>query len=296
MNIPTSTEKDALTKMHREEREPVRMSGALSNAHSRTKASRTPQSKSVERLLSILPPLVLAFLFLASWYLGTTYGHINALFLPSLAAMFASLSDGISSGLFLKNAFVTIQESVSGFLLALAIALPLGYGLVKSRFLAFTLHPYLAAGQAIPAIVIAPVLIIWLGYGAVPNMLVCMLVVLFPMVMNTILGLQTIDQALTDAARVEGAAGWSLLANIEFPLALPSILTGVRTGFTLSITGALVAEFVQGGDQGLGSLLLVAKNQLNTPFMFATLVVLAGLAALYYAITWLLARVAEAAY
>jgi len=218
------------------------------------------------------------------------------LFLPSLAAMFASLSDGISSGLFLKNSLVTIQESVLGFLLALAIALPLGYGLVKSRLLASTLHPYLAAGQAIPAIVIAPVLIIWLGYGVVPNLLVCMLVVLFPMVMNTILGLQTIDRALTDAARVEGASGWSLLANIEFPLALPSILAGVRTGFTLSITGALVAEFVQGGDQGLGSLLLVAKNQLNTPFMFATLVVLAGLAALYYAITWLLTRVAEAVY
>jgi NitT/TauT family transport system permease protein len=87
-----------------------------------------------------------------------------------------------------------------------------------------------------------------------------------------------------------------LLSYIEFPLALPSILAAIRSGFTLSIVGALVAEFVAGGDQGLGALILIAKNQYNTPFMYATLVVLAALAALYYGSTWLLVKLAAAIY
>ncbi|MBA2391143.1 MAG: ABC transporter permease subunit [Ktedonobacteraceae bacterium] len=220
---------------------------------------------------------------------------MSALFLPAPADVFSSLGDGLSSGVMVSNALVTIEESVLGFLLALALALPLGYGLAKSRLLALTLNPYVAAGQAIPAIVVAPFFSLWLGYGLLPNMLVCALVVFFPILVNTILGVQTIDSTLTDAARVEGASGWSLLSRIEFPLALPAILAAIRTGFTLSIVGALVGEFV-GGGQGLGALVLMAKNQFNTPFMFATVLVLAGLAALYYGITWLLTKIAEAVY
>jgi NitT/TauT family transport system permease protein len=248
------------------------------------------------RLLSAVPALVLAGLILLVWYMLTTPGHVSSLFLPAPADVFSSLGDGLSSGVMLSNALVTIEESVLGFLLALVLALPLGYGLAKSRLLALTLQPYVAAGQAIPAIVIAPFFSLWLGYGLLPNMLVCTLVVFFPIIVNTILGVQTIDSTLTDAARVEGASGWSLLSQIEFPLALPSLLAAVRTGFTLSIVGALVGEFVGGGSMGLGTLVLMAKNQFNTPFMFATVLVLAGLAALYYGITWLLTKVAEAVY
>ena len=105
-----------------------------------------------------------------------------------------------------------------------------------------------------------------------------------------------IDASLTDAARVEGASGWSLLTNIEFPLALPPIMAAFRTCLTLAIVGALVAEFVIGGDQGLGSLVLQAKNQYNLPLMFATLIVLAVLAALYYGFAWLLTKLTEIMY
>jgi len=249
-----------------------------------------------QRALSIAPPIVLGIVLLLGWYLGTASGHISNLILPAPGDVWTSLTNGISSGIFLNNALVTISESLLGFLLALAIALPLGYGLAKSRLFAGAVQPYLAAGQAIPAIVIAPLLVIWLGYGLVPIVILCMLVVLFPMVITTVLGVQTIDHSLTDAARVEGASGWSMLAHIEFPLALPAILAAVRTGLTLSITGALVGEFVSGGDSGLGGLVLVAKDQLDIPLLFATLIVLAGLAALYYGASWLLIKLAEAVY
>jgi len=250
----------------------------------------------MERTLAVSPPIVLALILLVSWYLGATYGHVPSLFLPAPADVLTSLSNGFNSEILPNAVLVTAQESILGFLLGVLMALPLGYGLAKSRLLAAAVQPYLAAGQAIPAIVIAPLLIIWLGPGLLPNLILCMLIVLFPMVIATILGVQIIDQALLDAARVEGASGWSLLAYIEFPLALPAVLAGIRTGLTLSVMGAVVGEFVSGGDQGLGALVQIAKEQYDTPSLFAALLLLAALAALYYAASWLLVKLAEAVY
>jgi NitT/TauT family transport system permease protein len=275
---------------------PEQEPGVIRTVSGRAHDERAARLRAQGRLLNAIPPSVLGLLLLVGWYALGASGKVNVLILPAPADVLSSLLNGLGSGMYLSNTLVTVQESVLGFLLALAVALPLGYGVAKSRLLASTIQPYLAAGQAIPAIVIAPVLVLWLGYGWLPNMLVCALVVLFPMVINTILGIQTIDPQFTDAARVEGASGWSLLSYIEFPLALPSILAAIRSGFTLSIVGALVAEFVAGGDQGLGALILIAKNQYNTPFMYATLVVLAALAALYYGSTWLLVKLAAAIY
>ena len=260
------------------------------------KRARTDSLHHVRRVLTIAPPVMVALILFISWYVSTTYANINSLILPTPGDVLASLISGLSSGLLLSNALVTVQESVSGFLLALVVALPLGYGLAKSRLIAAAVQPYLAAGQAIPAIVIAPLLVLWLGNGLITITILCMLIVLFPMVITIVLGVQTIDPALIDAARVEGASGWPLLASIEFPLALPAILAAVRTGLTLSITGALVGEFVSAGDQGLGALVQIATAQFNTPLLFATLVVLGLLAALYYGTTWLLIKLAAAIY
>ncbi len=291
MSVTTSTRRNSVPlEVH------TYAPGGTEMPPSENERARTSLLNVTRRVLSVAPPIVLALLLLVSWYVGTAYGRVSSLIIPAPGDVLASLFYGLSSGLFLSNALVTIQESLLGFLLALVVSLPLGYGLAKSRLLAAAVQPYLAAGQAIPAIVIAPLLSIWLGYGLVPIMIVCMLVVFFPMVITTVLGVQTIDRDLIDAARVEGASGWALLASIEFPLALPAILAGIRTGLTLSITGALVGEFVSGGDQGLGALVLVAKDQLDTPFLFATLIILAILAALYYSTSWLLVKLAQAIY
>jgi NitT/TauT family transport system permease protein len=249
-----------------------------------------------QRAMLVVPPLVLALFLLVGWYVSTAMGRVPSFILPPPRDVFVTLADGLRSGLFLSNALVTIQESLLGFLLGVIIALPLGYGIAKSRLFAATLQPYLAAGQAIPAIVIAPVLVLWLGYGLVPITILCMLVVLFPMVITTALGVQTIDHVYTDAARVEGASGWSMLVHIEFPLALPAILAALRIGLTLSITGALVGEFVNNSAQGLGALVFEAKDQFNAPLLFATLIFLAGLAAVYYTASWLLVKLADIVY
>ena len=293
MSVTTSTTEDVLLRVRKHVRD-----GICDDVQMPAPEKRHAHAalKTMERMLSVSPPIVLALILLVSWYLGTSYGRISSLILPAPGDVLVSLSNGLSSGILLSAALVTAQESVLGFLLALLVALPLGYGLAKSRLLATAVHPYLAAGQAMPAIVIAPLLVIWLGYGLVPNVILCMLIVLFPMVITTILGVQTLDQTLIDAARVEGASGWSLLAHIEFPLALPALLAGVRTGLTLSVMGAVVGEFVSGGDQGLGALVQLAKEQFDTPALFATLIILGVLAGLYYMTSWLLTKLAEAVY
>src|SRR6266516_4239471 len=278
MSVTTSAQNDVSMEARRYAQNGAK---APSSGH---KFAHTPRLPTLERLTTIVPPLVVAIILGIGWYMSTAYGYVNtSLILPKPGDVFASLIDGLNSGLFLGSALVTIQESVFGFLLALIVALPLGYALAKSRWIAGAVHPYLAAGQAIPAIVIAPLLMFWLGTGLVPIIVVCMLVVFFPMVVTTVLGMQTIDRTLTDAARVEGAAGWSLLA-------------GIRTSLTLSITGALVGEFVGGGDQGLGALVQIAREQFNLPLLFATLLILGVLAALYYGSTWLLVKLAETVY
>jgi len=288
MSVTTTTENQSLELQETAPDDSRKVSSGIK--HSR----ETPIAR--QRAMLVVPPLVLAIFLLVSWYVTTATGSVPVFILPPPRDVFVTLADGLRSGLFLSNALVTIQESLLGFLLGVIIALPLGYAIAKSRLLAATIQPYLVAGQAIPAIVIAPVLVLWLGYGLLPITILCMLVVLFPMVITTALGVQTIDTLYTDAARVEGASGWSMLVHIEFPLALPAILAALRIGLTLSITGALVGEFVNNSAQGLGALVFEAKDQFNAPLLFATLIFLAGLAAVYYSASWLLVKLADIVY
>ena len=264
----------------------------ISAPHKRARGSL----KTASRLLTVLPPIVLGLVLLIGWYTSTASGAVPSYQLPSITSVGSALWSGLTSGLLVSNAWVTLQESLGGFLIALVIGLPLGYGLARWRPFAATIQPYLAAGQAIPAIVIAPFLVIWLGYGIMPTLLVCALVVFFPLVITTAYGFQSIDRLLMDAARVEGASFWPLLTRIEFPLALPAIMAAIRTSLTLSITGALVGEFVVAGDQGLGALVEVAKSQFDLAQMFAIVIVLACMAAFLYAITRGLTRLTEVIY
>jgi len=247
-------------------------------------------------LRAAAPALLLGVVVLALWQLVTASRAISAYNLPApgdvlrawLREVGLSGSSPHTTPLLLRYGLTTFSESVAGFLLGTVIAIPLGYGIARSRILARALQPYLAAMQALPAIALAPLLTLWLGYDTPPVIALCALIVFFPMVVNTALGLRTLDRDVLDAARVAGAEGWTLFRYMEFPLALPSILAGLRVGLTLSITGAVVGEFVAGG-QGLGELLIVASSQSNKPLVFAILFTLALLAAILYG----LARLAE---
>ena len=247
-------------------------------------------------LRAAAPALLLGMAVLALWQLVTVTGAVLPYFLPApgdvlrtwLRGVGVSGSSSRATPLLLSHGLTTLGEALAGFLLGTAIAIPLGYGIARSQILARSLQPYLAAMLALPAVALAPLLTLWLGYGSPPIIALCALIVFFPMVVNTALGLRTLDRDVLDAARVAGAHGWSLFRYMEFPLALPSILAGLRLGLTLSITGAVVGEFVV-GDQGLGGLLIIAGSQFDKPLVFATLLTLSLLAAILYG----LARLAE---
>lgn len=227
--------------------------------------------------LRISAPLVAAALLLLGWAGWSTSGAISNSLLPTPAAVATRLGRELASGRLWPPTFVTIQEALLGCLLAATVALPIAYLIAHVRLAEATFSPYLAASQAIPAVALAPLLVIWVGYGTLPVVLLCSIMVFFPMVLSTVLGLRSIDRELIDAARVDGADAARLARWIEWPLALPATLTGIRNGFTLSITGAVVGELVMGGN-GLGQRLAVQSQSSDTTGLFTTLVVLCVLA------------------
>lgn len=243
------------------------------------------------RGLGFLPALVVAVVALAIWQLLTATRAVSPFLLPApgdvLASFWQKLTD--PSDNLLTYARTTLVESVAGCALGAAVALPLGYSVARSRLMARAIQPYLAASQALPAVALAPLLALWLGYGYSPVIVLCALIVFFPMVITTVLGLRLLDRDILDAARVDGAGRWALLRRIELPLAMPSILAGLRTSLTLSITGSVVGEFVVGG-KGLGELLLIDRESVDSPGVFATLLALALLAAALYGVVRLLER------
>lgn len=268
--------------------------GAIPNS-SRVSAGLAPtrrrRSGPLRGAVGTLAPALVGVVALLLWQFITQRGAVSSYLLPTPAQVAHSFVASLQSGLFVHYGVTTLIESLAGFALGAVVALPLGYAIARSQTLAAALEPYMAASQAVPAVALAPLLMLWLPTGLAPIAVLCALIVFFPAAINTTLGFRTLDHEVVDAARLDGAGGWSLLRHIEVPLALPTILAGLRTSLTLSITGAVVGEFVL-SDRGLGGLLTIARGNFDMPLEFATLIALALMAtALYGAarfIEWLL--------
>ncbi len=184
----------------------------------------------------------------------------------------------------MASAWVTTQEIVAGYLVAVVVSIPLALSVAYSRFMENAVYPIIVFLQIIPKIAIAPLFIIWFGFGFGPKVLIVFLLSFFPIVVASIAGFKSTDPDIMDFARTTGAGGWKLFAKIRLPQALPQIFTGLKVGAALSATAAVVAEFVA-SDKGLGYLLLQYNGNLDTPMVFATIVLLSliGLA-VYYAV------------
>lgn len=237
----------------------------------------------------VVAPLVLGAVVLLVWEAVSRSGVVPSFFLPAPSAVLTRLAEDLTAGGLLGYVGPTLVEAALGCLLGAAVALPLGYLVFRSARAAAALEPYIAASQAVPAVAVAPLLMLWLGYGLVPIVVLCALTVFFPILLATVLGLRTLDRDVVNAARLDGAGSWHLLRHIELPLALPALLTGLRNGFTLSVTGAVVGEFVMGG-RGLGMLVAARGDSADTVGIFAALVVLCALAMSVYGLLGALER------
>ena len=223
------------------------------------------------------PALILGTGLLLTWWAVTRTGAIQPVFLPNPLAVAQRLWLGVSEAGLLGYTWVTLKEALLGCLAAGALSVPLAWTMYRFQLVSRTLLPFVAASQAVPAIAIAPLLVVWIGYGTVPTAVLCVLMVFFPITVTVLLGLRGLDTDVIDAARLDGAHGWSLIVYMELPMALPAILSGLRTGFTLSVTGAVIGEMTMGG-QGLGMVLSSQRQTVDTTGLFSTIVVLCVMA------------------
>jgi NitT/TauT family transport system permease protein len=180
------------------------------------------------------------------------------------------------------GAWVTTKEILAGYALAVVVSIPLALAVAYSRFMEQAVYPVIVFLQIIPKIAIAPLFIIWFGFGFAPKLLLVFLLSFFPIVVASIAGFKSVDPEIMDFAHTTGAGAWKMFAKIRLPQALPDIFTGLKVGAALSATAAVVAEFVA-SDRGLGYLLLQYNGNLETPMVFAIVVLLSliGLAVYY---------------
>jgi len=234
-----------------------------------------------ERTRAVVAPLVLALLLVGGWQLLVSTSSWPAFVLPSPGTVAARLVEDLGSQTTWRYLGTTLGEALGGCLLGIMTGIPLAVAIHESRWFSAAANPFLGATQAIPAIALAPLLVLWVGYGVVSIIILCALMVFFPILVSSLVGLRHVDAEVVDAARMDGASRAALLAYVEVPLALPNILAGLRNGFTLSITGAVVGEMVMGGE-GLGQVLSVQRDQVDTVGMFSTLVLLCAVASALY--------------
>ncbi len=226
------------------------------------------------------------------WYLVTKLGEYPAFILPDPLSVFGEMKKIIINGVLWHHVSATLSEMAGGLGLGLGTATVLGYILAKSPFLERLIGPYIVASQSIPAVAVAPLLIIWFGTGRISKVLICALVVFFPILINTIIGIRSVDSGLKTLMQSLHANRWQTFIMLEVPASLPVLLGGLKIGVTLSVIGAVVGEFV-GANRGLGYLINLSKGIFNTSLMFAALIALTTISlSLYLLITglerWLL--------
>lgn len=246
-----------------------------------------------ERMASVLLPLLAAALLLGVWELAAQREWLadrpggEPLLVPAPTDILGSLVD--DRDLLADNGWVTLQEVLAGFTISVALGLLFAVTLHLSTTLRRAFYPLLVASQTIPIVAIAPVLVVWLGYDIGPKLAVIALICFFPIAVNTLDGLRSIDPDAARMMRSLDASRLGILRRVELPAALPFLFSGARIAAAIAVIGAVFGEWV-GADEGLGHLILVAQSQLQTDRVFAAVVVLSLFAIALFALLALLER------
>jgi NitT/TauT family transport system permease protein len=185
----------------------------------------------------------------------------------------------------------TLYATLGGFALSVLVGVPMAMMIAYSRVIESYLYPLLVFSQSIPKVAIAPLFVVWFGFGLFPKMIVAFLLGFFPLVVSTVMGFKSVESDMVDLARSMGSTRLKMFFKISLPQALPHIFTGLKVGAALAATAAVVAEFVA-SDRGLGYLLLQYNGQLDTPMVFATIVILSLIGLTVYYVVEIIERIA----
>lgn len=227
------------------------------------------------------PPLLLSLITLATWELGIRLGHVSEFVLPAPTAILAALRE--NAGDLWIAARVTALEILVGFIASVAVGMALALVIARFDWLGRAVAPLVVLFQTVPKVALAPIFILWFGYDLAPKVLLILVIAFFPITLNMLAGLRSVDPGFVALVRSVGAGETLILLRVRLPHALPQLMAGVKISVTLCVIGAIVGEFA-GASAGLGYVIQFASTQFQTPLVFAALVAvsLVGLG-FYYA-------------
>ena len=251
------------------------------------KTKRYPKisTRGKENGLYLLPFTLALSIF--GWYLIVWMGDLPPFILPTPDLVLSRFIQVLQDGSLFRHFAITLGEVVAGLCIGALAAASTGYLLAKSKRLERMLSPYIVASQSVPVVAIAPLLIIWFGPGLLSKVLICALIVFFPILINTVVGVRAVPADLYDLMRSLKASRWQIFHLLEVPAAMPVLLGGARIGATLSVIGAVVGEFV-GSDRGLGFLINVGRGQYDVALVFVAVFSLVFMALVLYGLVVLL--------
>lgn len=210
-------------------------------------------------------------IMLLVWHFGVVFLGIKEYILPTPMAAVKTLFEAKYRWSF--NFLATFYEVVGGFILSAIVGVILGISIVWSDWLKRTILPFLVFINTLPKIAVAPLFLVWFGYGVLPNILIVVLISFFPMVINTATGLVAVEEDLLDLVNYLHATKWQKLRLIQIPNSLPYIFSGLKITSTTAVVGAIVGEFIA-SDKGLGSVIISSQTTLSTPAIFGSLILI----------------------
>ena len=230
-----------------------------------------PPALSTVDLLDRFAVVITLAVVLAVWEVAVDLAGVPRYVLPAPSDIWASMV--AHAGSLAAHSWVTLLETLAGFAISVAIGIPLAVLIVYSRIFDRILYPILVASQAVPKVALAPILLVALGYSVLPKIIVAFLIAFFPVVVNTVTGLASVDRDTLNLMRSMGASKADVFLKVRFPHAVPSMIAGFKVAIALAVVGAVVGEFV-GSRSGLGYYMLLATGNFDTPLVFACVVCL----------------------
>jgi NitT/TauT family transport system permease protein len=240
----------------------------------------------MRRYISSLILLVSLLLF---WETIVRLVGLSALVVPAPSVVLLVLWDGLLVGYLWHHIWVTGIETLLGFILGSSIGFIFGVILGEVDNLRRLIWPYVLATQVVPKLALGPIFIVWFGFGMTSTVVITALICFFPLVENTMTGLQIVASEKRELFRMLGAGRWKTLVYLKIPAGLPTIMAGVRVSIVLALVGAVVGEFI-GGSEGLGASIIAAQGMMDTPLMFALFILITLMGVLFYQITILFER------
>jgi NitT/TauT family transport system permease protein len=233
-------------------------------------------------------PLVAILILLAIWEAVCIFFKVPLYLLPPPSKVVVGLF--ANSGLLLTNSWVTLQEVLLGFLLSIVFGVPMALAIVSFRPIEKSVYPLLVGSQVVPKIALAPLFVVWFGFGMPPKVIVAFMIAFFPIVIDSVVGFRSVELEKLYLIRSMGANWFQVFFKIRLPQALPNILGGLKISITLAVVGAIVGEFI-GADKGIGRLLLIANGNMDTVLLFAGITALTIMGVVLFLVIEVLERI-----